>query len=131
MSVIDPSDSNPLAGLSPSPRCSVYCDRGGGTWSPLFGESVLLASGLRNVVGMPGMRSIGTWPGTRRSRSGRGGRRWTSPTQMLTKRRRPRGDGGEPDRRHRHARQRGRSPEAREHRRRRWREQRAPVSATP
>lgn len=122
--MVDPSDSN-LVGLSPAPRCSVFCDRGG-NWSAVFG-SVLLASGLRNVVD--------AWDVVDRHLAGRAALAPTVADVRDADAAEPaeasRDDGGDPGRRHRHPRQQGRSPEAREHRRRRWRERRAPVSAIP
>src|SRR4051794_4070478 len=71
---------------------------------------------------MLGMRSIGTWPGAALAPAGR--------DADADEREAAHDADGDPDDRPGRTRYRGmRSPAAREHRRRRWRERRAPVSA--
>lgn len=109
---------SPAAETRPSPRCSV-CFEGNTSWSAYFGAIPLgrfaTVSAAWDAIDKMAASRVVLMPAVVDVRD----------TDDDESEEEPRDDGGEPDRRHRHARQRGRSAEAREHRTRRWRE-RAP-----
>src|SRR3954471_24957212 len=119
---------SPVAETRPSPRCTVAYEAESSTWSAFYGAIPLgrgfatVSSAWDEVDRMVASRvPLAPAAGVRPADAG-------EPAEASRD-----DDGGDPDRRPGPpSRYRGtRSPAAREHRRRRWRARRAPVSAAP